>query len=499
MDDLSLQQLLVTNFGLSPSGYAGSRGDTGYVGSGGLGYTGSAGIGYSGSAGAGFAGPRITTIGYPGDNTAADTAGGETITLTGANFAAGAQVIINGNAASIVSVVNSTTITFTAPPNPTGSYLLYVVNQDGATTLAVPGLQYSGTPAWSTAAGSLGNVGKQASFTANLVATGDAPISYSVYSGALPSGIALTANTGVLSGTTPNVSVSTTYNFTVRATDLQRQDTDRAFSITISPYAGPSTLEYLVVAGGGSGFYGGGGAGGLLTGTTSVTGEIQYTVTVGAGASAGVGSDSVFGDNLVVTKGGGGGSSSPASNGGSGGGSGQMVGYGTIGRGVYPGSSYISAPRQGYDGAYGQDGVNAFTAGGGGGGAGGAGQTGGGSNGGTGGPGLSYSISGTTTFYAGGGGGGTNRNPGSGGSGGAGGGGSGYGDGGGQQFTPGVANTGGGGGGTTGGHGAGGSGIIIVRYADTFAAATSTTGSPTVTVAGGYRVYRFTSSGSITF
>lgn len=48
MDDQSLQQLLVTNFGLSPSGYTGSRGDTGYVGSGGLGYTGSAG-----SAGAG--------------------------------------------------------------------------------------------------------------------------------------------------------------------------------------------------------------------------------------------------------------------------------------------------------------------------------------------------------------------------------------------------------------------------------------------------------------
>jgi hypothetical protein len=29
--------------------------------------------------------------------------------------------------------------------------------------------------------------------------------------------------------------------------------------------------------------------------------------------------------------------------------------------------------------------------------------------------------------------------------------------------------------------------------------ATGTTGSPTVTVAGGYRVYKFTSSGSITF
>jgi hypothetical protein len=41
--------------------------------------------------------------------------------------------------------------------------------------------------------------------------------------------------------------------------------------------------------------------------------------------------------------------------------------------------------------------------------------------------------------------------------------------------------------------------VVIIRYADTFASATSTTGSPNVIVSGGYRVYQFTSSGSITF
>jgi hypothetical protein len=40
---------------------------------------------------------------------------------------------------------------------------------------------------------------------------------------------------------------------------------------------------------------------------------------------------------------------------------------------------------------------------------------------------------------------------------------------------------------------------VIIRYADSAPAAASTTGSPTITVAGGYRVYKWTGSGTITF
>jgi hypothetical protein len=39
---------------------------------------------------------------------------------------------------------------------------------------------------------------------------------------------------------------------------------------------------------------------------------------------------------------------------------------------------------------------------------------------------------------------------------------------------------------------------VIIRCSDILPVAT-TTGSPTVTVSGGYRIYQFNSSGSITF
>ena len=133
-------------------------------------------------------------------------------------------------------------------------------------------------------------------------------------------------------------------------------------------------------------------------------------------------------------------------------------------------------------------------AGGGGGGAGGNGVDGGyyGSGGGNGGPGLAYSISGSSVGYAGGGtsaGAGAANQASSGG---------------GTINVNGTTNTGGGSGAGTGFWGGvitnntGGSGVAVIRYADSEPAATLTTGSPNVTVAGGWRTYRFWQSGSIT-
>lgn len=281
------------------------------------------------------------------------------------------------------------------------------------------------------------------------------------------------------------------------------------YNVSVTP-----TVEYLVVAGGGGGGIGhynnddggftggGGGAGGAATGSASVTAGTQYTITVGGGGgSASTGSPSLFSAFGTTMLGGGNGgywtgngsvlTSVPSGNGGSSGGDAtqQTVGTAQSGYGNVGGGGQVGARRSG-----------------GGGGAGAAGQTATDvlSRAGDGGIGISSSISGTSTFYAGGGGGSSYGAPGSGGSS-IGGSGGILGDGT-RVGGNGVINTGSGGGGSAPQNftltipgGSGSSGIVIIRYPDTFIAASATTGSPTITVTGGYRIYKFTANGSITF
>jgi hypothetical protein len=278
-------------------------------------------------------------------------------------------------------------------------------------------------------------------------------------------------------------------------------------------------VEYLVVAGGGGGAVGsyvggGGGAGGLLTRTGyPITLGSSITVTVGAGATRGVsggtapsGSNSVFGNITALGGGGGGGSGSNPATGGSGGGAYGQYGTDAITLGALGTSGQGNAGGSSFNRAY------IIENSGGGGGAGSAGGNGAGANvtaygqlGGVGGTGLCSTITGSPVFYAGGGGGGSDKGLALGG--GGGGGNSAYDPNGtgvqGFLFgTAGLANTGGGGGGGIDAGrfgGAGGSGIVIIRYPSYLAPATSTTGSPATYIAGGWRVYEFLQSGTITF
>jgi len=292
------------------------------------------------------------------------------------------------------------------------------------------------------------------------------------------------------------LSAGTSYTFTVKAVNAIGQSLSSSASNSITPQLeAPSSVEYLVLAGGGSagmGYAGGGGGGGLLTSTLSVSASTAYTVTVAAGApqqGTGLGSgpstktasDSTFAS--ITTYGGGNGNNDWNNDGGASGGSGGGGNRNgsTPGRGVYPGSSYISATRQGYDGGVGTG--DNYSGGGG----------GAGSNGaaGSGGIGINSSITGTSVGYGGGGAGWYRYGPVSGGS---------YGGGGSYTASPGgesgVQNLGGGGGGTDNNNypGKGGSGVVIIAYPDSSRALTSISGglSYDQPTRSGYRVYRFT-------
>ena len=266
------------------------------------------------------------------------------------------------------------------------------------------------------------------------------------------------------------------------------------------PGAGPSNVDYLVIAGGGGGgssYGGGGGAGGFRTtfpspgcnaGAFPVSAQ-TYPITVGGGGAGGNpnhgsnGANSVF--STITSAGGGFGAAHgpPDENGGpggSGGGSGGRFGPTTGGSGNTPPVS----PSQGSNGGSCPPGTPGSPYKG----AGGGGHSAVGENGGDGRPtgegsdggaGTANSITGSSVTRAGGGGGGGQHyNPSPdfrSGDGGAGGGGPGGNvlNGGANPGVAGTTNTGGGGGGgvysssqspNQGAGGVGGSGVVIIRY-----------------------------------
>lgn len=325
-----------------------------------------------------------------------------------------------------------------------------------------------------------------------------------------------TSGSFVVSGNAGSFSVTTTADqttegaetFTVSVRYGSTSGTQLAVSASVtindtSVTPAPDTIEYLIVAGGGGGGGnggpgfgngGGGGAGGYVTGSgVGVSAGTTYTATVGGGgaannnANSGAGGTSSFTGGPVNISGIGGGGGGRGGIGGKPGGSGSGAGMRTQ-------TVSFANPGQGFAGGAGCG--PSAGGGGGGGGGGGASQAGGAAkdgnvalNAGKGGDGASSTITGFFETFAGGAAGGNDfgRSDGQGGAGG-----------GGAWSQAGSNGQGGGGCGRSPNatNRNGGSGVVIIRYPNTFRDGT-TTGSPSFNNIGGYKIYRWTGTGTI--
>jgi hypothetical protein len=410
-----------------------------------------------------------------------------------------------------VTLSSSGVISGTLPDISSNTTYTFTVNVSDGLNSAVPrtfNFVSNAAPVWVTSTGSLGTYNSNSSITVPALSATDSSdtVTYAVASGsALPTGLTLNSNTGVISGTLPTVSIDTTYTFVINATDGINY-VPREFSLLSKI---PATIEYLVIGGGGAGgtSHGpGGGAGGVLSGTRTLNFSTLYSISIGNGgtinANGSQGGDGVSTTAFGLTAGGGGGGGKGYSS--TGADANGRNGLAVNGSGGGGGSTATGGSGNGLGNNGGNGNSSSPGSGGGGGGAGAAGNSGTGAGsqgatGGAGGIGIQSSITGTATYYAGGGGGGGWTTTGA--NGGTGGGGKGGNPG--STGEAGAANTGGGGGGGGDGGaaaGPGGSGVVIIAYPSS---------NPGLTISGltydqptrsGYRVYRFTGgTGTITF
>ena len=141
--------------------------------------------------------------------------------------------------ASAVTFNSATSLTVTTNLS-AGSYFVRVENNDGgAVRSSTAILTASIAPNWSTGAGSLGTISNGATQSFTILALDDdstAVTSYSLQSGSLPGGFSLDGDSsiGTISGTETGSTATTTYTFTIRATDNEGQTTDRQFTITVT-------------------------------------------------------------------------------------------------------------------------------------------------------------------------------------------------------------------------------------------------------------------------
>src|SRR5210317_1902062 len=249
--------------------------------------------------------PTFSSV-SPTSLTTGDLTGNYTIVVTGTGFDENATFKLRTTGGTDISMDSvsrdsSTQLTGTVAKNTANltnanePFDVKVTNGNGLNTTAINQINIDAQPVYTTSAGSLGTVdGGSAISTIDIVAADPESagnVTFDVQSGTIPPGLstATVNENGVskfrITGTPDNPGATTTFNFTLRASDAASNTSSRAFSITVNRIftsesftssgtfsipSGTTTVDVLVVAGGGSGGAGspgssaGGGAGGLI-------------------------------------------------------------------------------------------------------------------------------------------------------------------------------------------------------------------------------------------
>ena len=168
---------------------------------------------------------------------------GTTFTVNGAFFDSDTTAVFKGAdgteyAAATVTFVNSTQITLTNATNllvANEPFKVKVTNGAGLSVESVATIDAGTVPAFTTAAGNLASTtqwDEAVSVTVNATDAENTISGYAVTEGNLPAGLSLNATTGAITGTSTE-QATTTYTFTIGATDSAGNTNTRQFSIQI--------------------------------------------------------------------------------------------------------------------------------------------------------------------------------------------------------------------------------------------------------------------------